>query len=220
MTPQELEAIVRAAPHCEACHLERYRRTWEWLAPLITGGTRVLDVGGESPFTEVMRHAGAVVQTTGDRDLRYPLDIAAAFDVIVCTEVIEHLKDREACDRATFTGSGISSLLSELRRLVAPGGALFLTTPNLACWRGIQRLLKGEHPHQYPLHVREMPAPEVVQRIEAAGWKIERQGLVSVWKDHYVPENERAAISELARRLYGSDELLKGDCLFVLARPG
>jgi 2-polyprenyl-3-methyl-5-hydroxy-6-metoxy-1,4-benzoquinol methylase len=42
---------------------------------------------------------------------------AAAYDIVLCTEVIEHFSD--PC-----------GLLNELKRIVAPGGAIIVTTPN------------------------------------------------------------------------------------------
>jgi SAM-dependent methyltransferase len=50
--------------------------------------------------------------------LPYPNE---TFDLIWCSEVIEHLKDPEA-------------FLKEVERITAPGGRLVLTTPNSAFW--------------------------------------------------------------------------------------
>jgi len=52
-----------------------------------------------------------------------------SFDLIYCSEVIEHLKDPE------FTAA-------EFKRVLAPGGLLILTTPNSYClWFRIMYLL-------------------------------------------------------------------------------
>ena len=48
-------------------------------------------------------------------DARLPLD-DSAFDLVLCAETIEHVRD-------------VQLLLSEVRRVLRPGGALALTTP-------------------------------------------------------------------------------------------
>lgn len=53
----------------------------------------------------------------GDMEARLPFP-DARFDVALCVEGIEHVKNRHA-------------LLEELRRVLRPGGTLILTTPNL-----------------------------------------------------------------------------------------
>jgi 2-polyprenyl-3-methyl-5-hydroxy-6-metoxy-1,4-benzoquinol methylase len=51
---------------------------------------------------------------------RVPTDFAnGSFDVVTCLETVEHLRDEQ-----------LDATLAELRRLVRPGGTLFLTTPN------------------------------------------------------------------------------------------
>jgi SAM-dependent methyltransferase len=56
-----------------------------------------------------------------DDEASVPLN-DASIDVAVAIEVIEHLLDPMAC-------------VAELRRVVAPGGTLIVTTPNVAYWR-------------------------------------------------------------------------------------
>jgi 2-polyprenyl-3-methyl-5-hydroxy-6-metoxy-1,4-benzoquinol methylase len=54
----------------------------------------------------------------------------ASFDVVHTSEVIEHLPDTEA-------------YLKECRRVLAPGGTLVLSTPNLHYWRNLVEWLLG-----------------------------------------------------------------------------
>lgn len=56
-----------------------------------------------------------------------------AFDIVVLDEVIEHLVDTD-------------SILDEIRRVLAPGGVLLLSTPNLAAWFNRLALLGGLQP--------------------------------------------------------------------------
>jgi SAM-dependent methyltransferase len=63
-----------------------------------------------------------------------PLDFPAGmFDVIICSEVIEHVYSPD-------------DLLDEIARLIKPGGYAVLTTPNLASWKNRIALLLGWQP--------------------------------------------------------------------------
>ena len=79
-------------------------------------------------------------------DLNNPLAaLDAAFDTIVCIEVIEHLEN----PRAVFR---------EFHRLLCPGGNLILTTPNQESLRSLASLILGRHfaaflGASYPAHI-------------------------------------------------------------------
>lgn len=57
----------------------------------------------------------------------------ASFDVVLFNETIEHLEGRP------------HGVLAEIRRVLRPGGRLFLTTPNVAGIRNRLRLLLGKN---------------------------------------------------------------------------
>jgi ubiquinone/menaquinone biosynthesis C-methylase UbiE len=126
-------------------------------------GDRALDLGcGDGAFTEVLTQAGAevvgadVAQAALERArARHPgveyrlLEIDAAlpfrdsqFDLVWASEVIEHIADT-------------ARWLSELRRVLAPGGRLLVTTPSHGRVRlalgGIERFSEplGDHLHLY-----------------------------------------------------------------------
>jgi O-antigen biosynthesis protein len=63
------------------------------------------------------------------------IPLAARFDVVVCFELIEHIQDH-------------GKLLSEIKRLLAPGGILVISTPN----RPEYHLLEPSNPY----HVKEL----------------------------------------------------------------
>lgn len=65
--------------------------------------------------------------------LPFPAD---TFDQVVLSEVIEHLAFNPF------------HTLSEIERVLKPGGRAWITTPNLACVRYVLRLLKGRSIHQ------------------------------------------------------------------------
>jgi 2-polyprenyl-3-methyl-5-hydroxy-6-metoxy-1,4-benzoquinol methylase len=60
-------------------------------------------------------------------DLPFP---DGSFDVILCGDLLEHLRDP-------------AGFLTRVRRLIAPGGRLVLTTPNVANWAMRLGLLAG-----------------------------------------------------------------------------
>jgi SAM-dependent methyltransferase len=73
-------------------------------------------------------------------------------DAVVFSEVIEHLVDPD-------------SALDEIRRVLKPGGHLFLSTPNLAAWYNRALLLAGVQPVFSEVSLRRIhgrPGSEVV----------------------------------------------------------
>ena len=88
-----------------------------------------LDVGAPQPLAPRPR---AVTQVTAR--LSAPLPFRdGAFDVVVSLETIEHLLDPDG-------------LLAEARRVLAPGGALVLSTPRLDALLVVGSLLLGVQP--------------------------------------------------------------------------
>lgn len=59
------------------------------------------------------------------------------FTAIVAADIIEHLVNTD-------------DFISELRRMLVPGGLLIVSTPNLAYWLNRLRLLRGWVPWSYP----------------------------------------------------------------------
>ena len=108
-----------------------------------------------------------------ERD-RYPYP-DGHFSTVLCCELLEHLL------------SDPMHMMGELNRILAPGGHLVLTTPNICSWRAAAALLLGYHPglfHQYilpdenggadPRHNREYAPRDVQEMFEAAGFSVER----------------------------------------------
>lgn len=129
------ERLVPNVQHGELVHAEHLARYL--LAARLAPGRRVLDVAcGEGYGTEMLARGGARTAIGADVDgptveranARYSgefdqADIAAlpfdddSFDLIVSFETIEHVPDA-------------GSALTELARVLAPGGLLLISTPN------------------------------------------------------------------------------------------
>jgi SAM-dependent methyltransferase len=140
-------------------------QTWEALHASLQGPPgAVLDVGGAGPLGCALARLGWSVSDSSV-DLRGPLPFAdGSFDLVVCTEVIEHIKDVESArieDLEAFNYSGVENLLRELRRGLRPGGRLIVTTPNAASWHTLSKWLYGELLLSDPNHVREFTAAEL-----------------------------------------------------------
>jgi SAM-dependent methyltransferase len=150
----------RLPPDLEPPDLELRQR---FLLDRVSSGDRALDLGcGEGVFTRVLADAGAIPigvevaeaalararaahpeldfrPTPIDGPLPFDDD---AFDLVWASEVIEHIADTERW-------------LAEVRRVLAPGGRLLVTTPNHArlplLIHGIERYSDpfGDHLHLY-----------------------------------------------------------------------
>ncbi len=75
------------------------------------------------------------------------------FDTVLCCELIEHLP------------SDPMHMMSEINRILKPGGALVITTPNITSKRAISAILQGYHPGFFPAYIRpSQPGAEVEAR--------------------------------------------------------
>jgi 2-polyprenyl-3-methyl-5-hydroxy-6-metoxy-1,4-benzoquinol methylase len=143
-----LGALVMAVMPAARAHADRHVR----MLRLPSGGGRLLDVGcGNGDFLRAMRDYGwevagldldpKAIEACRDRGIEAAcgtLDTAglpeASFDAVTLGHVIEHFHDPIAA-------------LEECRRVLKPGGSLFLETPNIlsagrvrwgADWRGLE----------------------------------------------------------------------------------
>lgn len=65
-----------------------------------------------------------------------------AFDTVLCCELIEHLFEDPM------------HMMSEINRILKPGGHLVLTTPNAGSLRAVSAILLGYHPAFFPAYIR------------------------------------------------------------------
>jgi len=82
---------------------------------------------------------------------RFPYE-DGSFSTVLCCELIEHLP------------SDPMHMMSEINRILKPGGALVLTTPNIASARAISAILQGFHPMLFPAYIRPNPDGETEAR--------------------------------------------------------
>lgn len=179
-----------------AHHRQRFLQTWDTVARLGLGVGRVLDVGGVGPVAEYLRLLGWEDHGTSV-DLRGSLPVAdGVFDLVLCTEVIEHIKDVDSQaigDLEAFNYSGVHNLLRELRRSLRWDGRLLITTPNAASWHMLGKWLYGELLLADPAHVREFTPAELVRVAQACGLQLDSLKTIDSWHQGRVPLVETIA---------------------------
>ena len=190
-------------------HLIRYVETYRVLRRHVRGG-RALDVGSYGTLVPMLvkdfqleqvvctdtgppgrphEKCEATLHSTGESISyeRHFFDVErdtfpfpdASFDVVLFTEILEHL----AVDPM--------HAMSEINRVLVPGGIVVITTPNVAGIRSIMDLLRGFHPFNYSTydrggshnrHNREYAPREVKLLLEDAGFFVSELYAREVWR--------------------------------------
>jgi 2-polyprenyl-3-methyl-5-hydroxy-6-metoxy-1,4-benzoquinol methylase len=165
---------------------ERRHRAHAKLLDAVGAGRRVLDVGCSSGYLarplsergntivgleldpEAARAAEAFCERVlvGDVEtMELPLE-PGSFDVVLCGDVVEHLRDPVAA-------------LGRLRPLLRPGGRLVLSTPNVANWAIRLALLGGRWRYTDRgildrSHTHLFTRATLREAVERAGYEVER----------------------------------------------
>jgi 2-polyprenyl-3-methyl-5-hydroxy-6-metoxy-1,4-benzoquinol methylase len=161
-----------------------YDAAWRQIAPRAKGD--VLDVGaGTGSLSARLANETAVTSVTAadlaahatvsppgaaakkvrwlSADLNTPLPLpAASFDLIVAIEIVEHLENPRATAR-------------EWRRLLRPGGALVMSTPNTESIRSLLSFMaRGQHAsftaRSYPEHITPLARVDLQRVLAEAGF--------------------------------------------------
>jgi glycosyltransferase involved in cell wall biosynthesis/SAM-dependent methyltransferase len=136
------------------------------------------------------------------------------FSTILCCELLEHLP------------TDPMFMMSEVNRILKPGGSFVLTTPNIASLRSIAAVMQGFHPQLFSTylrpkegetdarHHREYTCLEIKQLLENSGFKVM---LLETGPFHGEPKPEYAWVEHLLERYIHSKEL-RGDGIYVVGR--
>ena len=141
---------------------------------------------------------------------------AESFDTVLCCELIEHL----------FTDP--MHMMSEINRILKPGGHLLITTPNLGSLRAISAILLGYHPSFFPAYIRprregeeaearhnrEYVPMEVQHLLTNSGFEVVRLETGEFLDE---PHPEHGWIDHLLER-YRVHTTLRGDGIYALGR--
>lgn len=202
-------------------HARRFALSLEWLEahrPKLDRPLRVLETGGHGVFTPMYRERWPedIVHET-DGDLRAGVAVSGScYDLILSMEVLEHINDVEDGTIPTeWRGSGVRNYLRSMRAALAPGGRLFLTTPNACSITTIHHALHGKPPYLYRPHVREYAPYELDQLLREEGFLVERRETLDVWRNAISPEGY--AILHRFIRDTGYLRDLRGEDIFAVA---
>lgn len=214
---------LKAHPHAEPHHDLRYALTLEALEGL--PHENVLDIGGESIFTTLMRERwpNSRIDATGDIDVRTNgFDSVPMRDLVVFTEVIEHLHDlhtyhQDYDTRARWTGSGQVACLQHVVGAMLKDACLFITTPNAAGLRVLWNVLHGLPPITYEPHVRELTMAQLYALVLKTGLQIADSGTWTCWHHHNVSNEDIDILTRLISQVHGPMEG-RGDDLWLIAR--
>lgn len=129
------------------------------------------------------------------------------FDVVICSEVIEHMEVDPMF------------MMAEINRVLKPNGLLVLTTPNVASSRGIWKMLRGIEPYfymqyrptrNYYRHNYEYSIHSITAVMQAAGFD------GKVWTEDSFEEPVMTDVLKLREIGYPLEHV--GDNIFVVAR--
>ncbi len=137
------------------------------------------------------------------------------YATVLCCELIEHLF------------SDPMHMMTEINRVLKPGGHLVLTTPNIASLRALSAILQGYHPGFFPSylrpssdgeadarHNREYAPREIRQLLEDSGFEVIR---LETGEFREEPHPEFGWIRQLLER-YRLDTDLRGDGIYAVGR--
>jgi len=137
------------------------------------------------------------------------------YATVLCCELIEHLFQDPM------------HLMSEVNRILKPGGHFVLTTPNVASLRGLAAILQGYHPGFFPAylrpsdsgegdarHNREYTPIEIRQLLESSGFEV---ALLQTGEFRDAPHPEFGWVRDLLRRYWLPTEL-RGDGIYAVGR--
>jgi glycosyltransferase involved in cell wall biosynthesis/SAM-dependent methyltransferase len=137
------------------------------------------------------------------------------FSTVLCGELIEHLTEDPM------------HLMSEIHRILKPGGHLVLTTPNISSLRGIAAMLVGYHPGVFSAYIRpraegevearhnrEYTPQEIRQLMENSGFTIT---LLETGPFRQTPRPEEGWVLNVLERFELPKEL-RGDDIYVVGR--
>ena len=115
-----------------------------------------------------------IVGYKGDLNNRLPSMRVREFDVVIASQIIEHLHNTDM-------------FVKEIYRVLKPEGYAVISTPNIAAWHNILYLLLGEQPEtasvsdeinadswKSPAHMRLFTLPGLVNLLKFHGFRIEK----------------------------------------------
>ena len=141
----------------------------------------VFEVGEPGPFTEMLLRIFPRWSIHHQKeDLREGLFYEDNFfDLIISTEVLEHIADSNIGHE--ITSQGVKDHLRDVYRILNQNGKLFLTTPNASSIWCLKRILMQEPPLVYERHYREFSHNELAELVNESGLRVLSHHSKIVW---------------------------------------
>lgn len=142
---------------------------------------------------------------------RWPYE-SGSFDVLTCSEVIEHLREHPLF------------MMAEANRVLVEGGQLIITTPNSSSYRAILEILQQSNPYLFSRynadrvgmeHVKEYSVGELQLLYRVSGFEIVAHTTFSPYADD--PTEADPEFLEFLRR-YGLVMEMSGSTHFIVGR--
>ena len=205
-------------------HKKRFKASIQYLVAneILKDGMRVLNIGACDYWREIFCSVKQDIDYTEfTGDIRLPVD-SNNYDLVLCMEVIEHLKDLESPvgspEFDEFNGSGIKGMLKNCKELLTPGGHLFISTPNTHCYRTMFNWVMGNDLFTYSPHPREL-SWAYMKGVIKRHFDIVHTECFSNWNCHNTPEPFMKAMEKwLLERGFSIQDRDKGN-RFILCRP-
>lgn len=167
------------------------RKRFEHMSSLIPKGSRVLDVGADRREWEArlkerdpsLVYKSQDINESQSHDFRQLSEVREPFDVILWMEVVEHMSPDEALES-----------IRQFQRILAPGGVVLATTPNI--W----------HPPQYLrdcTHRTPWAYDELGGAFLAGGLRVE--GMWRLWNGSVLERVWMTVVGQWLHRAVGQD---------------
>lgn len=159
-TPEhDVNEVVKSTSYNDM-HDQRFKKALEVVSDYAPNASRIVDLGGRSKLTEMIEKERGVTVVCHAEELRRPLNLDdCSADLVLCTEVLEHLCETGNEHHATF--GPVVRVLKEVFRVLTPGGRVIISTPNAASYQAFQRWYTGQAPMNYSRHYREYTMSEL-----------------------------------------------------------
>lgn len=235
-----LESLLGVDPsYYDKTHIRRYARTLEVLLDNIQEKDNLLELGTSSviplslhqlqpkvgvtvtDFQHKLGTTGKLTCQLGDHVRKnipyYCLDLETmqlpaddeSFDTVICCEVLEHMDVDPMF------------MLSEINRVLKPGGVMLLTTPNINSTHALYKMMRGIEPYFYMQyhkdgnpyrHNYEYSLSGLTSLLTAAGFTGE------IWSENNFEDGIYDDITFLRNAGFHIDESKFGDNLFAVVR--
>lgn len=174
------------------------------LAPQRAGGMELIGTDIAAGALELAaQHYDRVYQVNVEQERIRDHVGAEPFEAIVALEVLEHLFAPQAA-------------LEQLRELLAPGGQLVVSFPNIAWWRYRLALLMGRFPEEHHIfdaveHLQHFTLPSFQRLLWQSGYRvgaIDGEFLQPIGI-RQLPQGARAALNRRLPNLFGYQVVLR-----------